>query len=104
MWGQWTPHISIMTLDMSAYIDYDMRTMESAYRLCHNRHGTMESAHIDYDMGQWSLHISIMTWDNVRTYRLLHGTMESAHIDYDMGQCPHISIMTWDNGLRTYRL
>ena len=64
----------------------------------------MESAHIDYDIGQWSPHISIMTWDNgVRTYRLGHGTKEFAHIDYDMGQCPHISIMTWDN-VRTYRL
>ena len=29
----------------------------------------MVSTHIDYDMGQWSPHISIMTWDNgVRTY------------------------------------
>ena len=53
----------------------------------------MCGAHIDYDMGQWSPHISIMTWDNVvRTYRLLHGTMESAHIDYDMGHLsPHLS-------------
>ena len=51
----------------SAHIDYDM--------------GQWSPHIIDYDMGQWSLHISIMTWD----------------------KCPHISIITWDNGVRTYR-